>query len=238
MEILSRAGALALDLLFPLSCAACGDEGAILCDACASRIPAGAPACFVCKKLVPASGSSPAGATCAPCRRKTLVYASFSPFAFEYPAVRSLVHNLKYNRVRPAGVALARLLADTMEFYGVRPPPDAVLIPVPLAPARRRTRGFNQSELIAESLGRRTGLGIDASLLRKIKNTRPQMELPRAERLRNVAGAFAVPDAAPVRGRTCVLVDDVKTTGATIEAAARALRGAGAKKIWALTVAH
>lgn len=133
---------------------------------------------------------------------------------------------------------LGNLLLDALAFYRVALPKDAPIIPLPLHPSRERTRGFNQSLLIANALGEKLGLSVRDDVLKKIKKTKAQMELPREERLKNVADAFAVSDTAAVRNRTCILVDDVKTTGATLEFAARALKAAGAKRVWTLTVAR
>ena len=99
-------------------------------------------------------------------------------------------------------------------------------------------RGFNQSFLIAQNLGKKLGVEVHRNALRKIKKTVPQMELSREERLKNAIDTFAVSDMPLIRNRTILLLDDVKTTGATLEEASRVFRAAGAKKIWAITVAH
>jgi ComF family protein len=113
-----------------------------------------------------------------------------------------------------------------------------VLVPVPLHPRRRLERGFNQSELLARELARRTGLEVAAKALVRRKDTAPQAGLSAAERRRNVAGAFAVRQRARVAGRTAVLLDDVWTTGATALACARILREAGATEVRLLSVAR
>ena len=238
MGLFARAKTFALDLLFPLSCAGCGTEGAYLCAPCAADIPMYAPACIVCKKLVPAHGDIPAGKTCTPCRKKSRIYASFSPFSYDTPAIKTLIHDLKYRRVAGNAEILGALLSRAIAYHGILLSRDSVIIPIPLHPSRERTRGFNQAQLIADALGAKLGISVRADLLKKIKNTRPQMDLPREERLKNVTGAFAVSDSDTVRNRTCILMDDVKTTGATLESAARVLRAAGAKRVWAITVAR
>lgn len=133
---------------------------------------------------------------------------------------------------------LGNLVLEALAFYRVIFPKDALIIPVPLHPSRERMRGFNQARLIAYVLGEKLELSVRRDILKKIKKTRPQMELPREERLKNILEAFAVSDTAAVRNQTCILVDDVKTTGATLESATRALKRAGAKRVWALTVAR
>ncbi len=238
MGLLARLKTFALDLLFPISCAGCDADGAHLCDPCAAAIPMYAPACIVCKKLAPAHGDIPAGRTCAPCRKKSRIYGSFSPFSYDAGPIKTLIHDLKYRRVVGNAEILGVLLSRAIAYHGIILSRESLLLPIPLHPARKRTRGFNQSQLIADALGAKLGIGVRTDLLKKTKNTRPQMELPREDRLKNVSGAFAVPDAVGVRNRTIILLDDVKTTGATLESAARALRSAGAKKILALTIAR
>lgn len=228
----------ALDLLFPPLCAGCGSEGATLCPVCDNGLRFLPPSCFVCKKLVPGRDPVPAGRTCATCRKKSRIYSFFSPFSYDMPAIRELIHGLKYHRRRDHAPILASLLRRAIAYHGIVLSRHAVLIPIPLAPARQRVRGFNQSALIGDALGRALGIAHRQDILQKIKNTAPQMELARTARLQNLAGAFSVSDAAAVQDKTVVLLDDVKTTGATLEEAAKTLKQAGAKKIWAITVAH
>jgi ComF family protein len=115
--------------------------------------------------------------------------------------------------------------------------PGAVLVPVPLHPRRQRERGFNQSELLAREIARRTVPVAPGALVRR-QDTRPQTGLSAAARRANVKGAFAVRQRARVAGRPVVLVDDVFTTGATAQACARALREAGATDVRLLTMAR
>lgn len=238
MPVLTAAKKLILDLLFPARCAACGTEGSSLCPICDAGIRFIPPSCFVCKRIVPARGAVPAGRTCASCRKKSRISGFFSPFSYTAPAMKTLIHDLKYRRARNNADILGELLYRAIAYHGVVLARDSVIIPVPLHKARARTRGFNQAFLIARALGEKIGIPIRNDLLRKIKKTKPQMELAREERLKNMTGAFAVSDATAIKDKTIILLDDVKTTGATLEEAARALRGAGAKKVWAITVAH
>jgi ComF family protein len=144
------------------------------------------------------------------------------------------VVGLKFGRRRP----LARLLADLVVeqcAHALPGFPDAV-VPVPLAPARERERGFNQARLIAEHLARVLGTPLRAGWLARARRTAPQTDLTAAERRANVQGAFVA--AGAVAGRHVLLVDDVLTTGATVEECARALRVAGAGRVGVVTVAR
>lgn len=238
MRLYAKAKTYVLDLLFPIACLSCKKEGVYFCRACRDAIPVFPPACFVCKKLVPQDGRAPAGRTCKACRKKSFIYGSFSPFSYGHPVIRDAIHRLKYKRARGIAPVLGEMLCSSLAFYQVALPHDVFLIPIPLHKSRERTRGFNQSRLIAQELARKLHLTLRTDILKKIKETAPQMELLREARLTNLAGTFVVSDTSAVRNRTCILVDDIKTTGATMEEAARVLKDAGARKIWAITIAR
>ena len=113
-----------------------------------------------------------------------------------------------------------------------------MVVPVPLFPKRNRTRGYNQSELLAKNFAPRVGLTADTKSLVRIKNTVSQTTLGRMGRLANMKGAFSCKNPAAVKGKTVLLIDDVATTGATLEGCAAALKAAGAKKVMAYTFAR
>jgi ComF family protein len=136
------------------------------------------------------------------------------------------VRALKYRRRRMVAEALGHLLAERYPFAT-----DAVLVPVPLHRARLRERGFNQALLLARALGRHRTLTVLPGVLVRTRATRGQPGLRADERRRNLAGAFAVTAPAAIRGRAVVLIDDVLTTGATADACAAALLGAGAHRV-------
>lgn len=238
MGILASIKTTTLDLLFPLTCAGCRKEGVLFCPGCRSLRREIPPSCLVCKKLVPARKRTPPGRTCASCRKKSLIYAFISPFSYSDKVVRDLVHSLKYNRVRALDAVLAELIYEHLKRFRVAVSRDSVIIPVPLYKSRERVRGFNQAELIARALAERIGAEVEGGILQKIKKTKPQIELGAEERRRNIIGSFSVKNSERVRAKTILLLDDVKTTGATLEEAARVLKEAGAKRVWAITVAH
>jgi competence protein ComFC len=154
-------------------------------------------------------------------------------------AVRRVIVNLKFRRWRRAAQPLAELLWQAVSFpeRAAWRTVDAI-VPVPIHPARRAMRGFNQAEQIAHYLSRRSGVPVQAGWLRRRFYRRPQVGLGQAERLQNVRDAFEAVRGDCVRGRAVWLLDDVFTTGSTLDACARALKEAGASCVVALAVAR
>jgi ComF family protein len=142
-----------------------------------------------------------------------------------------VVQHLKYRGARSLARPLAELLAARYAF-----PADALLAPVPLHPARLRTRGYNQAALLARGLARRRGLALAPRLLERTRPTAEHAHLDAAARRHNVQGAFRVRPSPALAGRTVVLVDDVLTTGATADACARVLVAGGATAVHVFTV--
>ncbi len=118
------------------------------------------------------------------------------------------------------------------------PPPFDLLIPVPLHPKRLRERGFNQSLLLVKELSHRTGIPYEKRLLQKKRQTLPQVELSGREREKEVRNSFRIIKREALRGKTILLVDDVYTTGATVNECAKVLLAAGAERIDVFTIAH
>jgi len=156
-------------------------------------------------------------------------------FLYEEP-VDQLVTGLKFHGTLACGRVLGILLARHLRDRQLRLP--QVLVPMPLHAERYRERGFNQAAAIAAHVARRTGVGLDAALLQRVRATAPQTSLGASDRRRNCEGAFAVPEGRRVPGRVALL-DDVMTTGSTAAAAASALRAAGARhlELWVCAVA-
>ena len=144
--------------------------------------------------------------------------------------MRELVYSLKYRNVRAVAPELARLLATYLESNTV---PGQVIVPVPLHARRTRQRGYNQSELLARELSKRTGIPVEARALRRTRNTPPQVDMEgHEERKRNTEGAFEC--GSEMEGVSVLLIDDVVTTGNTMSSCAAALKTAGAASVWGL----
>ncbi len=149
---------------------------------------------------------------------------------------QELIHQFKYKGKVSAGKSLGIRLARELKKQQVSD--VAYLVPVPLHKARKRERGFNQSEIVAESLGAELNLKVEKNILSRIKNTKDQTKLSIEERKQNVAGAFQVRDTRQILSdKKVILVDDVITTGATLNECAKVLKQAGVKEILAVTIA-
>jgi ComF family protein len=218
------------------------------CPSCAASVdhPTRGPLCGACWQTLPRHRSSlcrcgfplPLGLlACGRCRRGLQPLeagASLGPYE---GSLRTLVHELKYHGRRRVAARLAEELLSSASVRALLERP-VVLVPVPLHPRRRLERGFNQSELLARELARRTGLEVAEKALVRRKDTAPQAGLSAARRRQNVAAAFAVRQRVRIQGRVAVLVDDVWTTGATALACARILKEAGAAEVRLLSVAR
>jgi len=221
---------LAVDSFFPRRCVGCGKVGGFLCPECLGKLPRLLP------PLCPNCGRPQAsGIVCPDCRRRqTEIDGIRSPFRFD-EVIRKAIHQLKYRNLKTISPCLAELLAD---YFMSNPLPGEALVCVPLHPRRLRERGYNQSSLLAGELGRRIDLpGIDDCLIR-VRQAQPQVRaVDVEERRRNVADAFLCRDER-VRGKQIILIDDVCTSGATLESCAAALKNKGAASVWGLTLAR
>ena len=148
--------------------------------------------------------------------------------------VKSAIAKVKYKWVYDIGKTLVDLLAASLWRFGI--PDDLILVPIPLHTRRKNWRGFNQAEILAKSLSLKFNQPYGEYLARIIE-TASQVGLKKDERKKNVKGAFRLRTGADVSGKNILLVDDVYTSGATMQEACRVLKKAGAKTVWAMAVA-
>lgn len=149
-------------------------------------------------------------------------------------AVKRVIIKVKYKWIYDIEKVLVDLLVERLWKFDL--PKDIILVPVPLHSSRKRWRGFNQSEILGRDLAKRFKHPY-ADLLLRNRYTKPQVELKKDERAKNVRGAFSLRQAQGIKGRDFILVDDVFTTGATMSECAKVLKRAGAKSVWAMAVA-
>lgn len=219
-----------LDLLFPLRCAGCDKVGVMLCAACLAQVqPVPAPVCWRCGRPLAAAGR------CAGCETGAFTVSAIRAAAVYAEPLSQILHRFKYEGRRELAEPLGGLLAAY--WQGRRVTADLV-VAAPLHASRLAERGYNQSELLAAVLCQKTRLPLlHTEVLRRERATEQQALLGPQERWANVHGAFRW-HGPPLVGVKVLLVDDVATTGATLEACGDALLAAGAGKVWALTVAR
>lgn len=229
--------AAAAGLLYPALCVACEAPlpwGNYLCERCHERAqPIRAPFCERCSQ--PFHGSIDGAFTCAECRGRDFAFDCAVSCYRSRAIVRDLILRFKYHHCHYLRRPLAGWLAQTLEDPRIRRQPADALVPVPLHPRRERERGFNQAAALAKLLARSCGLPVWPAL-RRVRWTETQTRFERSERLENLRGAFVVRRA--VRDKHLLLVDDVFTTGSTVDECARTLRTAGAASVRVVTVAR
>ena len=238
--MLKSLGSALLDFIFPPLCHVCRsfipDAGSMhICPDClASMGPVPEPACTICG--IPFLGAGDCHA-CGACLLDPPSYdAARAALVYDGPA-REMIHRFKYNYQthlrRPLALLTASRLASFISGHQAE-----LLVPVPLHARRLRRRGFNQAVLLGEVLAKEWGVPLKRRAMQRIRWTEPQINLSAAERRDNVKGAFAVADPAQVAGRNVVLVDDVLTTGSTVQECARVLKKAGAGHVLVVTAAR
>jgi ComF family protein len=210
-----------LDLLLPPACAACGRAGEVVCQACIGEFEVPDRGAFVVADAGVALGQE--------------LILGIGAFAYR-GAIRRALGRLKYagaGRVaRPLAVAAAPALGNLLRIAG----PSAVLVPVPIHPDRERQRGYNQALLLAEELGRRCGVPV-ANVLERRAVTERQHRLDRAARLRNLRDAIGLREKLPGPD-VAIVVDDILTTSATLEACASVLNGGGTRESYGFAIAR
>lgn len=215
-------------MLLPRACLMCGFPAgeSNLCAGCLADLPRLSATCSRCALPLPANNQ----ATCGACSKDPPPWR-FAVAACDYRfPIKQLVRRFKFNRSLACGEVLISELLTRLDACCNGQP--AVIAPVPLHRFRQFTRGYNQADLIARRLGRVSGIRVISDLLQRTRRTRAQSGLDATQRRKNTRGAFRV---NPRHHRNCpgsvALVDDVMTTGATLEACSRALISAGVKEV-------
>ncbi len=216
------------DWLLPRLCPACGDPagpGRELCPGCEQSLPILQHACPRC--AIPYEQAQTHG-ECGACQKQPPAYTRAIALYRYAPPVDYFIRELKFRQQLGLARMLGEQLARRLVAESVRPD---VIIPIPLHRARLRERGYNQSLEIARPLARALGVPLDFRSLVRVRATAPQTGMTIAERRKNLRGAFALRHIDAVRELRVALVDDVMTTGSTVQAAAHCVRAAGAQEV-------
>lgn len=222
-----------LDLLFPPQCAICRHGGHVLCAQCLSALqPLRPPLCPHCGTQL--FYNTP----CRNCQYGVVRLSLLRVFGSYQGSLRLCIHALKYDGQKRLAQPLGSLLAQAYKEYNLQ---ADLILPVPLHKERERQRGYNQTALLARQCASEAGVPLREDILLRHRATAAQASLKAHERQHNVEGAFACrPQFAngALSGRTILLIDDVCTTGATLEACAMSLFAVGAKKVCGLVLAR
>jgi len=236
-----------IDLIYPPRCLICqaflqdqntvqGGQDIPFCQTCFKEFtPIKSPICSLCGR--PFSDGTEQDRICEECLRKRPSYdIARAPYLYD-GALMTAIHELKYAQRSHLADSLGSLLALFAQTC-IGELRGSLVMPVPLHPKRLRARGFNQSLLLARCVASKTGAELDFLSLRRTKFTKPQTELSSEERKKNVRKAFEVVKPEVVKKRTILLVDDVATTGSTLNECAKALKRAGADRVLCLVLAR
>ncbi|MFH1461159.1 MAG: ComF family protein [Patescibacteria group bacterium] len=219
-----------LDLIFPINCLGCGQPGQFICFSCFKQMPL---------------NQKPGLKSNSQSNLNNLIIASY----YEHPLIKEAIHQYKYNFIKDLAEPLAKLMIKKLDVIASEAKQSrgkTILIPIPLHPKRLRWRGFNQSLLLAEKISQALNLPMIDNLLIRTKHTLPQVKLQNSlARQQNIRQAFALnsnrsnlESNLDFSNKTLILIDDISTTGATLEEAAQTLKPLNPKQIWGLVIAQ
>ena len=225
-----------LDVLLPPACYICGVSCSSkygLCEDCLRKIfPIAGPHCPKCGRRIRKDE-----AICVECTNKISHVDKSWSCCYYKEAIKNCVHLFKYNGYMGLIDIFSNIMSDFARKNKISEEID-VIVPVPIFSAKKRERKYNHAEILARSLSRELSIPIDLKNLRKIKWTRSQSEFDRKRRLENVVDTFMAIDKTAFSGKRVLIVDDVYTTGATVNECAKVLIDAGASKASSLTLAR
>lgn len=228
------------EIIYPVKCPFCGEIVSSgnkkmssrnwICAECRRKVPyLKEPRCMCCGKPVINAEQE----YCFDCsKRKHAFEEGRSLWIHKEPAEQA-IYAFKYHNRRIYGKAFGAELADQYGDY-LKKKGITMIVPIPLHRKRKKRRGYNQAEILAKVLGESTGIMVDAGVLERVKATKPQKQLDNKGRRRNIKGAFRVTKS--VKGEKIMLIDDIYTTGSTLDEAAGVLKRSGAEKVYFLTL--
>lgn len=225
------------DALFPTRCVNCGICGNLFCSDCLMTLKF--PRRLLCPEC---ADPTSLGEFCDKCKHGHRLDGLWVSQYYGNPLLRNAVRALKFDYLTELSLPLGRLMAVTLKAFELPPKFHSVPIErwfitaVPLAPRRLRERNFNQAELMATVIAKQNDLALTKVLVRN-RYTKPQTDLPLIKREGNVMDAFTAKPGSHITGNSFIVVDDVYTSGATLEACAKALKSAGAIEVWGLVAA-
>jgi competence protein ComFC len=232
LEGMLNLGADLIGLVFPIACLSCGKEDVYICALCLAQLPR-----LEHQICVRCQNPSPFGKTHPACSSRNFPDGSISALQYKNRVVGKVIETFKYSFVSDLSRPLTQLIVESILNQGLEGYfKNFVVIPVPLHFKRHNWRGFNQAEILAQTLSTSLNWAMDADVVVRTRHTKPQVKLTALQRKMNVQKAFAIKGSqVPIK---ILLVDDVLTSGATINELAKLLKKSGAQEVWSVTVAH
>jgi ComF family protein len=232
-----KIGNFVIDLLFPRFCINCQTEGEWLCEDCITLLNIKDIAnCPICLARVEDFR------ICSRCKNKTNLSGLFWAISYQNTLAEKLIRQFKYEPfLRELSKSLAYIIISHLSLIEVNKNnflQDFILVPIPLHKKRLKWRGFNQAEEIVKHIGNYFDIPVLNNVLIRQKETKNQAELDKEEREKNIANAFVIKNPESILGKKILLVDDVYTTGSTMQEATKTLKQAGVKEVWGLVVAR
>lgn len=222
-----------LDLIFPKFCVGCALEGEWVCPDCLKKIiRVVTQVCPDCERI------SEFGRYCETCRKKHKLSGIIVAAYYKEGPIKEAVHNLKYNNVLELKEFLGKLMAEALKNNIDNIGGDILLTAVPMHFLRQAQRGYNQAEILAEHVAADLKLPRNFKIIKKIRKTKSQVSKSGKKRRESLKNSFKIIDELAVKNRTIIIVDDVTTTGTTLEECAKVLKTAGAKRVWGLVIAR
>ncbi len=207
-----------LDIFFPSFCVSCKKEGSFLCSLCKEKIEI---------------YQTPTNIN-----QKSKIKKLYCATDYKQKTVSNLIHTLKYDFIKETSSSATEILIKHLKIAGFSPKKEHIIIPVPLHKKRLKWRGFNQSEIIAEKIGKHFNIPVYKNILYRIKYTDPQTkQKDRKDRIKNIKNAFLCKNEKEIKNKEIILVDDVTTTGSTLKECAKALKTQTKKDIIAMVIA-
>lgn len=221
-----------LGLFFPKFCLGCTEEGTWVCKNCQEKIiQVKTQVCPDCGRV------STLGRYCAKHRRlwglSGIIVASY----YQEGPLKEIIHNFKYNHILELGNLLKNLMVHALK-ENLPAKKNLLLCAVPLHFLKRSQRGYNQAEILADLVAKRLMLPLNCSILKKVRWTKSQVQMAGKKRLNNLAGCFKIHHKMSLKGKTVILIDDVTTTGTTLNECAKLLRKNGVNRVWGLVAAR
>ncbi len=225
---------IAKDYVFPIFCVGCSQEGVYLCSVCEALIDkTPVYACPGCN-----SGNQ-TGDCCGSCRSESYLDNHIGAVKYEEDKIIGrIIHRFKYDYIEDYKIVFGGLIREYISICSCRFSGIDLIAPVPLHPRRFAERGFNQAELIAQDVGKSSGIPVSSDLLKRVRYTRIQARLNKDERIKNIKDAFKINKDIDIKNKNILLVDDVFTTGSTLQECAKVLKQAGASSVRGFSVAR